>query len=81
MSLPLSECYSPSHKKNYAFFAVNENEAWVATFPEAVVKKVIPRLPVIRNLDMPRIAAVLLQSIAYSTVANQKLFIAFRQIP
>ena len=69
---------SPSYKK-YAFFAVNESEAWVATFLEADLNKTVTRLSIIRNLDMHRIAVVLLQSIAYSIVANQKLFIVFGQ--
>ena len=51
---------SPSHKKNDAFFALNENDAWVATFLEADVNGVISWLSIIRNLDMHRIAVFLL---------------------
>ena len=66
--------------KKLPFFVVNESDAWVATFLEADVNKVIPRLSVKRNLNMYRISVVLLQSIAYSIVANQKSFIVIRQV-
>ena len=60
---------------------LDENEAWTATFLEVDVNKVIPRLSIIRNLDMHRIAVVSLQSIAHCTAANQKLIIVIGQIP
>ena len=58
--------------KKLPFFVVNESDIWVATFLEADVNKVIPRLSIKRNLNMYRISVVLLQSIAYSIIANQK---------
>ena len=58
-------------KKIYVFFAENENEAWVAKFLEADVKKVIPRLPILRNLDMHRVPVVFLQSVAYNIDGDQ----------
>ena len=73
--------FSPSHKKIMHFSPKKENEASVATFLEADVNKIILRLKIIQNLDMHRIVVVLLQSILYIIITNQKLFIVIRQIP
>ena len=58
--------------RNYTIFAVNKGEAWVATFREVDINKVISRLSITRNSDMRRIPVVLLQSIVHSIAANQK---------
>ena len=56
------------------------NEQCVIVNSHTPYDKVIPRLSIIQNLDMHRIVVVLPQNIAYSIIANQKLFIVIMQI-